>query len=94
MVSGVKGGPQGRRPKGDAVAPWRPEERPRTLSGRKKDSPAGLITKTDLSTLSGEPRRDSPSAEGCGFCLRGDVVAGFVTVARACDLVYAGGDFL
>jgi len=31
VVSGVKGGPQGRRPQGDAPAPWRPEERPRTL---------------------------------------------------------------
>jgi hypothetical protein len=38
VVSGVKGGPQGRRAPARCAAPLRPEGRPRTLSGRSKAS--------------------------------------------------------
>ncbi len=38
VVSGVKGGPQGRRAPARCGAPLRPEGRPRTLSGREKAS--------------------------------------------------------
>ena len=37
-VPGVQGGPPGPSPAGRCAAPWRPGWRPRTLSGRSKDS--------------------------------------------------------